>query len=58
MERCAAAPQRTGAPANASTALMPTVRSNVLLPDMFDPLTTSKLGPGPPDPRRERIHAL
>jgi hypothetical protein len=32
---------RTGAPANASTALTPTVRSSVLFPDMFDPLTTS-----------------
>ena len=31
---------RTGAPACASTALMPTVRSSVLLPDMFEPLTT------------------
>ena len=30
---------RTGAPASASTALMPTVRSSVLLPDMFEPLT-------------------
>ena len=32
---------RTGAPASASTALMPTVLSSVLLPDMFDPLTSS-----------------
>ena len=32
---------RTGAPAIASTVLMPTVRSSVLLPDMFEPLTTS-----------------
>ena len=32
---------RTGAPACASTALTPTVRKSVLLPDMFDPLTTS-----------------
>ena len=32
---------RTGAPASASTVLMPTVRSSVLLPDMFEPLTTS-----------------
>ena len=30
-----------GAPAMASTALMPTVRSSVLLPDMFEPLTSS-----------------
>ena len=29
---------RTGAPASASTALIPTVRSSVLFPDMFDPL--------------------
>jgi hypothetical protein len=32
---------RTGAPACASTALTPIVRSSVLFPDMFDPLTTS-----------------
>ena len=32
---------RTGAPASARTALTPTVRSSVLLPDMFEPLTTS-----------------
>ena len=32
---------RTGAPASASTALVPTVRSSVLFPDMFDPLTSS-----------------
>ena len=31
---------RTGAPAIASTVLMPTVRSSVLLPDMFEPLTS------------------
>src|SRR6476660_476887 len=31
---------RTGAPACASTALIPRVRSMVLLPDMLDPLTT------------------
>ena len=31
--------RRTGAPASASTTLMPTVRSSVLLPDMFEPLT-------------------
>ena len=30
---------RTGAPARASTALIPTVRNKVLLPDMFEPLT-------------------
>ena len=30
---------RTGAPASAITALTPTVRKRVLLPDMFDPLT-------------------
>ena len=30
---------RTGAPASAITVFTPTVRSNVLLPDMFDPLT-------------------
>ncbi len=32
---------RTGAPAIASTTLTPTVRSSVLLPDMFEPLTIS-----------------
>ena len=32
---------RTGAPASASTVLIPTVRNSVLLPDMLDPLTTS-----------------
>lgn len=32
---------RTGAPAIASTALIPTVRSSVLLPDIFEPLTRS-----------------
>ncbi len=32
---------RTGAPAIASTALIPAVRKNVLFPDMFDPLTSS-----------------
>ena len=32
---------RTGAPAIASTVLMPTVRSSVLFPDMFEPLTSS-----------------
>ena len=32
---------RTGAPAIASTVLMPTVRSSVLLPDMFEPLISS-----------------
>ena len=36
---------RTGAPAWASTALIPTVRSRVLLPDMLEPLTTSTCGP-------------
>ena len=35
---------RTGAPACASTALRPTVRSSVLFPDMFEPLTTSRCG--------------
>ena len=35
---------RTGAPAKASTALTPTVRSSVLFPDMFEPLTTSNCG--------------
>ena len=34
-------PARTGAPASASIALTPTARSRVLLPDMFEPLTTS-----------------
>ena len=34
-------PARTGAPAKASTALIPTVRSSVLFPDMFEPLTIS-----------------
>ena len=38
---------RTGAPARASTVLTPTVRSSVLLPDMFEPLTTSTRS-GPP----------
>ena len=40
---------RTGSPAKASTALMPTVLSNVLLPDMFEPLTirTRATGPSP-----------
>ena len=33
---------RTGAPASASTAFMPTVRRSVLLPDMFEPLTSSR----------------
>ena len=33
---------RTGAPACASTTLTPSVRSSVLLPDMFEPLTTSR----------------
>ena len=46
----------TGPPASASTALTPTVRSSVLLPDMFDPLTSSRRGRGPlpsrPAPRR------
>ena len=32
---------RTGAPASASTTLVPTERSSVLLPDMFEPLTIS-----------------
>ena len=31
----------------ASTVLIPTVLSRVLLPDMFEPLTTSARGPGP-----------
>ena len=39
---------RTGAPACASTALRPTVRSSVLLPDMFEPLTSSRCGASPP----------
>jgi hypothetical protein len=39
-------PARTGAPASASTALTPTVRSSVLFPDMFEPLTTSNCVPG------------
>ena len=34
----ASASARTGAPARASTRFVPTVRSIVLLPDMFDPL--------------------
>ena len=38
---------RTGAPACASTTLTPSVRSSVLLPDMFDPLTTSTCGEPP-----------
>ena len=32
-------PARTGAPAKARTALIPTVLRSVLLPDMFEPLT-------------------
>ena len=32
---------RTGAPAIASTVLMPMVRNRVLLPDMFEPLTSN-----------------
>ena len=32
---------RTGKPARAITVATPTVRSSVLLPDMFEPLTTS-----------------
>ena len=37
---------RTGPPAIASTTLMPTVRSIVLLPDMFEPLTSNaRAGP-------------
>ena len=43
--RCVA---RTGAPACASTALTPIARRNVLLPDMFDPLTTRSAGAPPP----------
>ena len=35
---------RTGAPVSARTALTPTVRSSVLLPDMFEPLTISSRG--------------
>ena len=42
---------RTGAPASASTALMPTVRSSVLLPDMFEPLTSSTCS-APPEVHR------
>ena len=34
-------PARTGAPAIARIAFVPTVRRRVLLPDMFDPLTSS-----------------
>ena len=41
-----AAPMRsaaaqTGAPAKASAAFTPSARSSVLLPDMFEPVTTS-----------------
>ncbi len=43
---------RTGAPASASTALMPTARSSVLLPDMFEPLTTYRLQ------RRPKCHGV
>src|SRR5438552_1798896 len=35
---------RTGAPAKANTALVPTLRSSVLLPDMLEPLTTYTRG--------------
>ena len=35
---------RTGAPMPASTTFAPIARSSVLLPDMFDPLTTSSAG--------------
>ena len=31
----------TGAPAIANTVLIPTVRSSVLFPDIFEPLTSS-----------------
>ena len=37
-----------GAPASARTTLTPTVLSSVLLPDMFDPLTTTTCGCEPP----------
>ena len=43
--QASAAAARTGAPASASTALTPTARSSVLLPDMFEPLTMSTRGP-------------
>ena len=38
---------RTGAPISARTALTPTERSSVVLPDMFDPLTMSTRGAPP-----------
>ena len=41
---------RTGAPAWASTAFTPSVRSSVLLPDMFEPLTTNTRGPAGASP--------
>ena len=47
---------RTGAPASASTTLTPTVRSSVLLPDMFEPLTTITCG-APPPSRTSLRHA-
>ena len=37
----------TGAPACASTTLTPTARISVLLPDMFDPVTSRKRPFGP-----------
>ena len=44
----AAASRRTGAPASASTAVTPTVRRQVLLPDMLEPETSRAAGPAPP----------
>ena len=37
----------TGAPVCASTALMPSVRSSVLLPDIFEPVTSRNVPGGP-----------
>ena len=44
-QRAPRAPARRPGPA---PPLMPTVRSSVLLPDMFEPLTSSTRGPSPP----------
>ena len=46
------ASRRTGAPASASTALTPTARSSVLLPDMLEPLTMQQ------PQRRRNAHAV
>ncbi len=47
---------RTGAPMVASSVFTPTARNRVLLPDMFEPLT-SRIRPAPPRLRLLRTHA-